>query len=250
MSDIAIGARPLWRRLAAGAAIFSILLGGCVTGDEDADPSTLTPAEKELRAKAEEKRKSEAAVTGAVAGAVAGALLGALLGARGGNAATGALIGGVAGGALGAAAGYAYGSYMNAKARSYSNAEARAQAVSKGADETLVYYNQVNSAAETMLQEQQTKVARLNDDYQRKAITKEQYQKELSSASRNEAILKDQLKSMDEQINSMRTDQQSEALTRQIQQLEQQRAALQAKYDRLLQVYGSVPSEVRAPSQS
>lgn len=249
MSDIAMGARSL-RRLTSVLAIFSILLGGCVQNGEDADASALTPAEQQLRAKAEEKRKVEAATGGAVAGAVAGALIGALLGARGGNAAMGALVGAAAGGALGAAAGLAYGSYMNAKARKYSNDEARAQAISKGADETLVYYNEVNASAETILQEQQAKVTRLNEEYRNKTITKEQFQKELASSNRNETILKDQLKSMDEQINSMKTDQQSEQLGRQIAQLEQQREALRQKQERYLQLLGSVPSEVRVPSQS
>src|SRR5579885_1763676 len=59
--------------------------------------SDLTPAERELRARAEEKRKVDSAVTGAAGGAIAGALVGGLLGGW-----RGAAIGAVTGAAGGA----------------------------------------------------------------------------------------------------------------------------------------------------
>lgn len=203
--------------------------------------SGLTPAEKQLRARAEEKRKVDSAVTGAAGGAIAGALVGGLLGGW-----RGAAIGAVTGAAGGAAAGLAYGSYMNAKARHYSNAEARATAVSKGADQTLDYYRRVNAASQTILNEQQVKIARLNEEYRSGAITKERYRKELSTAGTNEGLIKDQIQGLDQQLAAMRADPQSLKLTSQVQELQQQRDTLQGTYDRLIELYGTVPSEVRA----
>lgn len=248
MSDTVMEVRS-WRRVAAAVAILSILLSACVTGQEE-DPASLTASEKDLRAKAEEQRKTESAMTGAIVGAVALGILGAVLGARGGNLGAGLAMGALAGAAIGGMAGVAYGSYANAKARKYANAEARATEVSKGADETLAYYNQVNASAQTMLSEQQMKVAQLNEQYRAKAITKEQFQKGMASSNRNETIIKDQIAGIDKQINEMKTDEQSQALARQIQQLEQQRDGLKQTYDKLLQLYGTVPAEVRVPSQA
>ncbi len=235
--------RPIWHATAV-VAILSMMLGACVTSDGQEDPASLTAAERDLRKKTEEQRKSDSAVTGAIAGAVAGALLGALLGGR--NAAAGALIGAAAGGLAGGAIGYGYGSYMNARARSYSNAEARASAVTQSANNTLTYYNQVNGSARVILREQEAKVARLNEDYRNRAISKEQFQKALASANNNEANIKQQLDGLDSQLNAMKTDPQAARLAQQIQQLQQQRDSLKDTYDRLLQIYGTVPAEIRA----
>jgi uncharacterized protein YcfJ len=230
-------------RATAIVAILSMMLGACANAGDDAN---LTPAEKALRAKTEDARTSESTATGAVAGALLGALLGAAIGSRSGNAGQGALIGVAAGGLAGAAAGYGYGSYTNARARRYSNAEARARAVSQGADDSLSYYNRINAAARTVLAEQQTKIARLNESYRTGALSKAQFHKELTSASSNETTLKGQLDGLDNQLGAMRSDPQSATLSRQIQQLQQQRDSLKDTYDRLIQLYGTVPSEVRA----
>ena len=242
MSYSSMTMRP-FRRATAVVAILSMLLSACVTTGDQEDPASLTPAEKALRSKTEEQRKSDGAVAGAVAGMVAGALLGALLGGR--NAAAGALIGAAAGGLAGGAIGYGYGSYMNARARSYSNAESRAAAITQSANSTLTYYNQVNASARTILSEQEAKVAKLNEDYKSRTITKEQFQKSLASANNNEANLKQQLDGLDTQLNSMKTDPQAARLSQQIQQLQQTRDSLKETYDRLLQIYGTVPAEIR-----
>ncbi len=243
MSQSTTTMRPLWRATAI-VAILSMMLGACATTNGQEDPSSLTAAERDLRKKTEDERKSDSAVTGAIAGAVAGALLGALLGGR--NAAAGALIGAAAGGLAGGAVGYGYGSYMNARARSYSNAESRANAVTQSANNTLNYYNQVNASARTILGEQEAKVAKLNEDYKSRAISKEQFQKALASANNNEANIKQQLDGLDTQLNSMKTDPQAARLAQQIQKLQQQRDSLKETYDRLLQIYGTVPAEIRA----
>src|SRR5262245_52423764 len=102
MGELALDMRPAWRVAVVGVALVG-LLGACI--DETGQPvqtaslqqdNTLTPAERQLRAKTEEKRKAE----GAVAGAAGGALLGAL---------TGYFIGGWSGAAIGAATGIAAG---------------------------------------------------------------------------------------------------------------------------------------------
>ena len=53
---------------------------------------------------------------------------------------------------------------MNARAREYSSAEVRAAAVTKSANETLTYYNQVNASARTILAEQEAKIAKLESE--------------------------------------------------------------------------------------
>jgi uncharacterized protein YcfJ len=201
----------------------------------------VTAAERDLRTKTEDQRKVDSTVTGAAGGAVAGAVVGYLIGGW-----SGALYGAAAGGVAGGAVGYGYGSYMNARARTYSNAEARAAAVTKSADETLTYYNQVNASARTILNEQEAKVAQLNDAYKSRSINKEQCQAQLASADTNEASLKQQLAGIDAQLNSMKTDPQAAQLSQQIQQ---QRDSLKDTYDRLLQIYGTVPAEVRVSNR-
>ncbi len=239
MSNSTTGLRPFWCVTAAVAAL-SMLLGACEMPVEQENTATLTAAEKDLRTKTEDQRKVDSTVTGAAGGAVAGAVVGYLIGGW-----SGALYGAAAGGVAGGAMGYGYGSYTNARARTYSNAEARAAAVTKSADETLTYYNQVNASARTILNEQEAKVAQLNDAYKSRAINKEQFQAQLASADTNEASLKQQLAGIDAQLNSMRTDPQAAQLAQQIQQLQQQRDSLKDTYDRLLQIYGTVPAEVR-----
>ncbi len=239
MSDASGSVRPFWRVIAAVAAI-AFLASACEMPEAGEDPSTLTAAEKDLRTKTEQQRKAESTVAGAAGGAVLGAITGYLIGGW-----SGAAIGAATGGVAGAAMGYGYGSYMNARARQYSNAEARAAAVTQSANQTLAYYDQVNASARTILSEQETKVARLNDEYQRKAITKEQYRSQLASASTNAADLNQQLAGIDTQLSNMRSDPQAAALAVQIEQLQEKRNSLKETYDRLLQLYGTVPDDVR-----
>ena len=243
MGDSTMGLRPFWRVTAVVVAL-SMVLGACVTEQQE-NPAALTAAERDLRTKTEDQRKADSAVTGAAGGAVAGALIGYLIGGW-----SGALYGAAAGGIAGGAVGYGYGSYMNARAREYSSAEARAAAVTRSADETLTYYNQVNASARTILSEQETKIAQLNSAYKSRAINKEQFQAQLASADNNEASLKQQLAGLDTQLNSMRTDPQAAQLSQQIEQLQQQRDSLKDTYDRLLQIYGTVPAEVRVPARA
>ncbi len=234
-----LSVRPFWR-IAAAVVGVAVLAGACDMPDAGEDPNTLTAAEKDLRAKTEQERKVDSTLAGAAGGAVLGAITGYLIGGWQG-AAIGAATGGVAGGALG----YGYGSYMNARARQYSNAEARAAAVTQSANQTLAYYDQVNTSARTILAEQQQKVARLNNQYRAGAITKDQYKSQLASASTNAADLSQQLDGIDKQLTNMRSDPQAAALSVQIQQLQGQRDALKDTYDRLLQLYGTVPDDVR-----
>ena len=242
MSDRTMTMRTLWRG-AAAVATLALLLGGCVEDEQvstSAPAANMTAAERDIQAKTESQRKVDSTVTGAAGGAVAGAVVGYLLGGW-----SGALYGAAAGGVAGGAIGYGYGSYINARARDYSSTEARAVAVTKSADETLTYYGQVNASARTILAEQEVKVARLNEDYRNRAITKDKFQAELASANSNEANLRQQVAGLDSQLNSMRTDPQAAQLGQQIQQLQQQRDSLKETYDRLLQLYSTVPAEVR-----
>jgi uncharacterized protein YcfJ len=243
MSDTTMVLRPFWRVTAVVAAL-SMMLGACVT-EQPENPAALTAAERDLRAKTEDQRKVDSTVTGAAGGAVAGALVGYLIGGW-----SGALYGAAAGGVAGGAIGYGYGSYMNARAREYSSAEARAAAVTRSANETLAYYGQVNASARTILAEQEAKVAQLNDAYKSRAINKEQFQAQLASADNNEASLKEQLTGIDAQLNSMKTDPQAAQLSQQIEQLQLQRDSLKDTYDRLLQIYGTVPAEVRVANRA
>jgi uncharacterized protein YcfJ len=222
------------RPVAVGVAAVALLAGGCVPDENPStsaatmDQSTMSPAERDLQAKTEQQRKTDATIAGGVGGAILGGVIGA------------------AGGAVtGAAVGYGYGSYMNARARQYSSDEQRAQEVTKSANATVDYYNQVNGSARTILAEQQAKVAQLNNDYKAGAITKEQYRGQLASASVNQTNLKQQIDGLDKQIAEMRSDQQAAVLTTQVQQLQAQRQALQSTYDSLVQLYGTVPSEVQ-----
>lgn len=238
MSEQAVRVRPFWRVTAIIVAL-AMTTTACIPAHEE-DPVTLTAAERDLRKKTEEQRKADSALTGAAGGAIAGAIIGGLLGGW-----RGALIGAATGGVAGAALGVGYASYMNAKARQYANDEARAAAVSQGADQTLAYYRQINASASTILAEQERKIAGLNAAYKSRQITKEQFQKAFVSSDNNQENLKEQLQGLDNQLNAMKTDPQVAVLSRQIQELEAQRDALKATYDRLLQLYGTVPAEVR-----
>jgi uncharacterized protein YcfJ len=238
MNEQALRLRPSWRVTAIIVAL-TMTVTACLPAHEE-DPVTLTAAEKDLRKKTEDQRKADSALTGAAGGAIAGALIGGLLGGW-----RGALIGAATGGVAGAALGVGYASYMNARAKQYANEEARAAAVSQAADQTLGYYRQVNASASTILAEQERKIAGLNAAYKSRQISKEQFQQAFVSSSNNEANLREQLQGLENQLNSMRTDQQAALLTRQIQELETQRDALKATYDRLLELYGTVPGEIR-----
>ncbi len=248
MTEGVLRAGNVWHRVIVGIACVG-LLGAC---DDSAmmaptksaalveDSGGLTPAEQQLRAKTEEKRKVESTMAGAAGGAVLGALTGYLIGGW-----QGAAIGAATGVAAGAVAGYSYGSYMNAKARTYSNAEARAAAVSKSADETLAYYDQVNASAQTILTEQQAKIEKLNADYRAGSVTKEQYRAQLASANTNQVDLQEQIVGADKQIGEMRSDTQSGNLTDKINQLQTKRDSLKQTYDQLVALYGTVPTEVQ-----
>jgi predicted nucleic acid-binding Zn-ribbon protein len=134
---------------------------------------------------------------------------------------------------------------MNAKARSYANDEARANAVAQGADQTLAYYQQVNNSARVILAEQEQKIAKLNDDYKSRAITKEKFQQEFASSNLDQNNLNQQLQGIDKQLATMRSDPQAGMLAARINSLQTERDTLKATYDKLLQLYGTVPAEVR-----
>jgi uncharacterized protein YdcH (DUF465 family) len=53
---------------------------------------------------------------------------------------------------------------------------------------------------------------------------------------------------MDDQIAAMQSDPQAAALARQVEQLKEQRDSLKDTYERLIQLYGTVPAEVRVTS--
>ncbi|HTR86317.1 MAG TPA: hypothetical protein VMI56_17680 [Reyranella sp.] len=237
------------RPVVVGVTVAALALGGCIpdegasTSAASMDQSTMSPAERDLQAKTEQQRKTDAAIAGGVGGAILGAALGYALGGW-----QGAALGAAGGAMTGAAVGYGYGSYMNARARQYSSQEQRAQEVTKSANSTVDYYNQVNASARTILAEQQAKVAQLNNDYKAGAITKEQYRQQLANAGANQTNLKAQISGIDKQIAEMKGDEQSAVLTSQVQQLQAQRDQLQSTYDGLVQLYGTVPSEVQQGS--
>lgn len=240
------------RPVTAGLVSLSLMLGACDMPQDGsqgqavqtaAAAPNMTPAEQDLRAKTEKQRQTDSAIAGAVAGAVGGAVLGYLIGGW-----QGAAIGAGSGAVLGGALGYGYGSYMNAKAQKYSNDQARYAAVAKGANDTVAYYDQVNATARTILAEQQAKVAKLNQDYRAGTITKEQYRRELASAGPDQANLNEQIQGLDKQMAAMRADPQASNLTQQVQQLQAQRDALKSTIDQLVQLYGTVPSEVQQSS--
>lgn len=233
-----------WRpfgRLTLLTAVAAVAVAACDMPEQQAlNQSALTPAEQDLQAKTEQQRQVDSALTGAAAGAIGGAVLGYLIGGWQG-AATGAITGGMAGAAIGVG----YGSYMNAKARSYANDEARANAVAQGADQTLAYYQQVNNSGRVILAEQEQKIAKLNDDYKSRAITKEKFQQEFASSSLDQKNLNQQLQGIDKQLAEMRGDPQSGMLAARINSLQAERDTLKGTYDKLLELYGTVPAEVR-----
>lgn len=235
----------LWWRGRAFVAVASLLLGACVTTMGNEEANALTPAEKDLRTRTEQQRVAQAAATGAIALAILGAVAGAAIGARSGNAGAGALIGGAGGAVAGGLMGAAYGSYVNAKARNYSNAEARANALAAEADKDIANYTAINNSSRQILADEQAKVAHLTQEYQAKRISKEAFQKGISSAKNNANIMKDQVKAMDDQIADMEADRQTAQLTNQVQQLKEQRDSLKDTYERLIQLYGTVPNDLR-----
>lgn len=247
MAIFSRGMRPLWR-VTSVVAILSVVLSGCVTSMQAEDSVELSVAEKELRSRTEAQRVAQGAATGAIVGVIAGTVLGAVLGAQGGNAGLGALIGAAGGGVAGGLAGAAYGSYVNARARPYANQEVRANTMMEEADKDIAHYTAVNAAARTILAEQEAKITRLNDAYKGRKITKETFQREMSASNNNEKIIGDQCKAIDDELVAIQSDPQSSALTRQAEGLRMQRDSLKATYDRLLQLYGTVPAEVRMPT--
>lgn len=242
-------ARPS-RTLLAATVSLALLLGGCVPEggqalQSSAPPPGMSQAELDLRTKTEQQRKVEGGVAGAIGGAILGGIVGAVVGGNIQSAVIGAAGGAIVGGALGVG----YGSYMNAKARTYSNAQARYSAVSQGAAETIAYYNDINASARTILTEQRAKVAQLNQAYRSGTITKEQYREQLASAGPDQNNLNEQIKGIEKQISAMQGDVQASELTQQIQQLQLQRDSLKGTYAQLIQLYGTVPAEVQQQGQ-
>lgn len=165
-------------------------------------------------------------------------MMGSFRGQRGSNAAVGDFLESVR-------TGVPYETYLEVKARRYASAEARAAAVARNADVTLAHFDRLNEQSRAMLVEQQAEIARLNVAYRSRAITREQFQGQLASPNRNRDALKDQVAALDAEIKARKSEPPAEEMANQIRRLQQQRDALKATYDQLLQLYGTVPAEVR-----
>lgn len=168
-------------------------------------------------------------------------MMGSLRGQRGSNAAVGDLLESVR-------TGVPYESYLEVKARRYATAEARAAAMSRNADATLAHFDRLNEQARAMLVEHRAEIARLNDAYRARIISKEQFQGQLASPNRNRDALKGQLATLEAEIRARKSDPPAEEMGERIRRLEEQRDALKATYDHLLKLYGTVPTEVRRPN--
>lgn len=167
-------------------------------------------------------------------------MMGSLRGQRGSNAAVGDFLESVW-------TGVPYDTYLEVRARQYASAEARAAAVARSADATLAHFDRLNEQSRTMLAEQRAEIARLNDAYRVRTISKEQFQGQLASLDRNRDALKDQVAALEAEIRARKSEPPAEEMDGQIRRLEQQRDALRATYNQLLQLYGTVPAEVRRP---
>lgn len=165
-------------------------------------------------------------------------MMGSLRGQRGSNAAVGDFLESVR-------TGVPYDSYLEVKARRYATAEARAAAMARSADATLAHFNRLNEQARTMLIRHKAEIAQLNDAYRARTISKDQFQGQLATPSRNRDALKEQVAALEAEIKARKADPPAEEMNEQIRRLEQQRDALKATYDDLLQLYGTVPAEVR-----
>lgn len=165
-------------------------------------------------------------------------MIGSLRGQRGSNAAIGDFLESVR-------TGVPYDTFLEVKARRYATSEARAAAMARSADATLAHFNRLNGQARTMLVEHRAEIARLNDAYRARTISKEQFQEQLARSNRNRDALKEQVAALEAEIKARKSDPPAEEMSKQIRRLEQQRDALKATYDNLLQLYGTVPAEVR-----
>lgn len=165
-------------------------------------------------------------------------MMGSLRGQRGSNAAVGDFLESVR-------TGVPYESYLEVKVRRYATAEARAAAMARSADATLAHFNRLNEQARTMLIRHKAEIAQLNDAYRARTISKDQFQGQLATPSRNRDALKEQVAALEAEIKARKADPPAEEMNEQIRRLEQQRDALKATYDDLLQLYGTVPAEVR-----
>ena len=165
-------------------------------------------------------------------------MLGSLRGQRGSDAAVGDLMESIR-------TGVPYETYLKIKARKYATAEARAAAVARNADATLAHFDRLNEAARTMLVENRTEIARLNDSYRSGSLSRGQYQEQLAPTDRKQAALKSQMAALEAEIAAMKAGQPDAELGERLQRLERQRDSLKATYDDLLRLYGTVPAEVR-----
>jgi uncharacterized protein YcfJ len=163
---------------------------GQTTTDAQQDERDLTPKHRELRTLARQQEEQAEAfnktiMEGAAIGALIGATVGALTGDTGQDRLKRAAIGGVAGAAAGALAG----KYVAYKQQQYTNREDQLNSMIADVRQ-LNQENQVilNNMRE-VLAENKSRIADLEKQYERKKISREQYQRELAAVKSDRRLM-------------------------------------------------------------
>lgn len=180
------------KRLCAVMVAISVALSGCNTMTA-AEEANLTPAERQLRADA--NQFNETILGGAATGAMIGAVLGALMGAASGDkqrigsyAAVGAVGGGILGGVDG---------YITAKQREVGNNRLRVvQAMTADVEKDNQRLASLVSNSKQVLADSRQRLDEVNQQLAEKKITLEQARGEKARIEKNRDVMADAVDSL------------------------------------------------------
>lgn len=217
--------------------VASLFLTSCVS--TAIDPANMSPAEIALRQQqTEDIRIVQGVATGAIVGAAGGALLAAVTGGDSRAVTRGAIIGGMVGGV----AGGVDANNVNRGARSQSSQQAQYRATIESANKAIAFYRRSNSTASSLVSSENSRVSRLNADFQAGRIDRASYRRQLANAGGNVAILDSRIGRAERDISALRSS--GAPASSQIAALQAEKRRLQNQRDALKKAYSRVPDEI------
>ena len=222
------------------AAVMMVTACGS-TGSRTSD-ANLTPAQRNLRTEAERFNSTvgEAAVIGAIAGGIIGALV------VDDNRAAGAAIGAGLGAAIGGGAGY----LVASQNQQYATREAQLDAQISAAEQDVARYREIVRTTQTVVNQHKARIAELNQQLASGQVNLGQVQTEQATMRQDLDLINDLIRENETIVNSYDAEiseaRQQGTSTAQLQTarnaLVDERRALQAQYDELLQAVSDLPT--------
>jgi outer membrane murein-binding lipoprotein Lpp len=173
-------------RAMAAAMAGIMLVGGCAA---TAPARPLTPQEARMRAQSADFKRTiaEGVGIGMLAGAATGAGIGAA--AYGKDRGQGAIVGAIIGGVMGGIAGGIAGNYYAQKKQAYANEEMRLDAIIADLQAQNTSLAQLVDATRTVVQADQQKLDRIQQDLAAQRITRAEADRQLAAIDDNRRVL-------------------------------------------------------------